>query len=131
MRDLHDFEKNPALRFAHVPLPDEAVATDCEPWKWHDGAWRRFFTVREWQIAAITVALLGEQTHTGVVPRWLYVGGEDQLTGPQRHLLVHTLVEAGRMLDLLLMATSGQALPRRCAAHQCAYRLIVGQLTHP
>lgn len=31
MRDLNDFEKNLALRFAHVPLPDEA--TDCEPWK--------------------------------------------------------------------------------------------------
>lgn len=55
--------------------------------------------MREWQIAAITVALLGEQTHTGVVTRWLYVGGKEHLAGPQRHLLVDTLVEAGRLLD--------------------------------
>jgi hypothetical protein len=89
-----------ALRFADVALPPDA--TDCEPWQWHAGAWRRFFLTREWNIAGIWVSVAGEQTHDGDVRRWMHVGGEDECRTSDRHALIAALEEAGKLLDSLL-----------------------------
>ena len=97
MRDLNDNEQTLALRFSHVLLPD--YVADCEPWEWHNGAWRRFFTVKEWQVNAVLVTVSGEQTHHGDVEVWVYVGGEEQLTGRARRCLTNALIEAGALLD--------------------------------
>jgi hypothetical protein len=97
MRDLNDREQELALRLAHVLLPD--YVDDCEPWEWHDGAWRRLFTVKEWQVGAVLVAVSGEQTHCGDVELWVYVGGEEQLVGTARQRLTDALIQAGQLLD--------------------------------
>ena len=88
-----------ALRFSHVPLPDCAI--DCEPWKYNDGVWTRLLTVREWLIGAMLIAVAGEQTHTGAVVYWLYVGGENQFGGSDRRSLLDALAEADHVLHLL------------------------------
>jgi hypothetical protein len=99
MRDLNDHERQLALRFAHILLPDHV--TDCEPWEWNDGAWRRLFTVKEWQVAAVMITVSGEQSHEGEVTYWLYVGGEDQFTPSERRRLREALDEAEELLDAL------------------------------
>ena len=101
MRVLSSHQRSVALRFSHVRLPDYAL--DCEPWECYDQVWTRLFTVREWQIGAVLIAVAGEQTHTGEVVHWLYVGGEDQLSGSDRRLLLEAFVEADHMLRSLLV----------------------------
>jgi hypothetical protein len=83
-----------------VALPDYAI--DCEPWEWNDGEWTRLFTVREWQVDAVLIAVSGEQNQLGEIHCWLYVGGEDQFAGADRLSLMATLTEAGRLLDTLV-----------------------------
>jgi hypothetical protein len=99
MRELTCTERDLALRFCSVRLPEDAI--DCEPWEWHADAWRRLFTVREWRIGAILVAVAGEQTHDGVVIRWVYLGGEEQLTGSERLRLAEVLIDAGKLVGSL------------------------------
>jgi hypothetical protein len=99
MRDLNEDEIALALLLADVALP--AHAMDCEPWEWHCDAWRRMFTVREWRVAALSVAVSGEQTHHGDVRHWMYVGGEEQLTRADRLSLKTALSEADELLESL------------------------------
>ena len=99
MRDQNVNEQSLALRFSHVALPDDAV--DCEPWEWHANAWRRFFSVRDWHVGAVSVGVAGEQTHRGHIRRWVYVGGEDQFALADREPLIRALIDAGKLLDSL------------------------------
>jgi hypothetical protein len=96
---MNDEQQNLAFRFAHVALP--AYATDCEPWEWHEDAWRRFFAIQEWNVGSICVSVAGEQTHHGNVTRWLQVGGEDKFTKSSRRHLMEALELAGQLLDSL------------------------------
>ena len=97
---LSDDERALAYRFAHVPLPADAV--DCSPWHWHGGDdWRRHLIIREWAVGGIWVCVAGEQTHRGEVWRWLHVGGEDQCTAVHRKQLIAALAEAGDLLESL------------------------------
>lgn len=99
MRSLTPKERELAVRFAHVDLPVDV--TDCEPWEWHQDAWRRLFTVREWQVAGVMVTVSGEQTHRGDLALWIYVGGEDQFSASSHGPLLAALVQAGTLLDSL------------------------------
>jgi len=105
MRSQNDDEQGLALRFAHIALPNDAI--DCEPWEWHADAWRRFFAVKDWHVAGVSVGVAGEQTHRGVVTRWIYVGGEDQFTSSGRHRLMQALTDGGELLDHLERGSGG------------------------
>jgi hypothetical protein len=70
----------------------------CEPWEWHDDDWRRFSTVKQWNIGSICVRVAGEQTHHGQVTRWLHVGGDDNFTKSNRRHLMEPLDDAENLL---------------------------------
>jgi hypothetical protein len=95
--ELTGDQRTLAFQFADVALPE--YAADCEPWELNDGVWTRLFTVREWELGAVSIAVSGEQSHLGDVTCWLYVGGEEQFAGLDLRLLMATLVEAGTLLD--------------------------------
>ena len=99
MHDLTDAQQILAYRFAHVALP--IYATDCDPWEWFGDAWKRYFTVKEWNVAGLWVSVGGEQTQHGLVTRWLHVGGEDQCSTSDREELIAALVDAGKLFDSL------------------------------
>jgi hypothetical protein len=99
VRDSSYGEQALAYRFAHLPLPVDAI--DCEPWQWHGDEWRRHFLSREWNIAGVWISVAGEQNHRGRVSRWLHVGGEDRCTSSDRQRLIAALVDAGQLLDAL------------------------------
>jgi hypothetical protein len=100
MRMLNDDEQRLAYRFAHLPLPDDAVA--CDPWSIHgEDDWRRYFLSRAWDVAGIWVEVAGEQDHYGNVTRWMHVGGEDQCSTSDRVLLLAAIAEAGELYDAL------------------------------
>lgn len=88
-----------AYRFADVLLPE--YVTECDPWEWHADAWRRLFTVREWRVGGFQVAVAGEQTHRGDVTLWMYLGGDDDLSSPQRRQLAQFLLDADELLQHL------------------------------
>jgi hypothetical protein len=97
-RGLTDEEQALAYRFAHVPLPMDAIC--CDPWTWHGPHdWRRFFLTREWEVNGIWVSVAGEQNHRGGITRWMHVGGDDQCSTSDRTDLIVALVEAGRLFD--------------------------------
>ncbi len=100
MRELTAEQREVSFRFAHVLLPDYVV--DCEPWEWHGDAWRRLFTVKEWQIGAILVTVSGEQTHQGDLTVWLYIGGEDQFAQMEHRLVTQALKDAEQLLESLV-----------------------------
>ncbi|MET0704445.1 MAG: hypothetical protein ABWY93_32745 [Mycobacterium sp.] len=98
---LSDHQQRLAYRFAHVPLPDDAIA--CHPWcEYGDDDARRYFLTREWRIGDIWVEVAGEQNHRGEVTRWVHVDGEDQLGPLGRVELIAAIVEAGQLYDTLL-----------------------------
>jgi hypothetical protein len=45
------------------------------------------------------IAVSGEQSHTGEVTCWLYVGGEEQFASPHRRALFAALDEAAGLLE--------------------------------
>src|ERR1700761_704065 len=93
-------EQSLAYRFAHLPLPHEAIS--CDPWLSHgQDDWRRQFVIREWEIAGLWVSVAGEPDHRGNVTRWMHVGGDDQCSSSDRQRLIVALVEGGRLLDSL------------------------------
>jgi hypothetical protein len=100
MRELTAVQREISFRFAHVLLPDYVF--DCEPWEWHGSVWRRLFTVKEWHVGAMLVAVSGEQTHLGEVTLWLYVGGEEQMAPLQPGQLALALLDADDLLTRLL-----------------------------
>ena len=89
-----------SLCFAHVHLPD--YVSDCEPWEWHGDVWRRLFTVQEWRVGTVLVAVTGEQTHHGDVTLWIYVGGEAELSNPEGSQLIAALLNAQELLAQLI-----------------------------
>lgn len=100
MRALTDLEQQLAYRFAHLPLPEDAVK--CDPWFWQgQDDYRRYFLTREWDVEGIWIEVAGEQNHLGEVTRWLHIGGEDQCGTSDRMRLIAVLVEAGELYDSL------------------------------
>jgi hypothetical protein len=97
--DMSDERRSLASRFAHVALPHPVL--DCSAWEGEEGAWTRLFTVRQWRVGAVEVAVAGEQTHNGDVTHWVYVGGEDQLNRADHARLTDAVVDAGRLLASL------------------------------
>jgi hypothetical protein len=98
-REFHDERRSRELLLSHVTLPEDVV--DCESWEWNDGAWTRLFTLREWQVGAISIAVSGEQNHHGALSSWLHLSGEDQLNGSDHQRLMEALADARRLLDSL------------------------------
>jgi hypothetical protein len=104
MRALTDDEQDLAYRFAHVALPEDAVA--CDPWASHgEQDWRRYFLTREWDVNGIWVSVAGEQNQDGEITRWMHVGGEDQCDTSERAELIAALIEAGQIFDALTNPT--------------------------
>jgi hypothetical protein len=99
MHELTAEQREVSLRFAHVLLPDYVF--DCEAWEWHADTWHRLFTVEEWRVGAVLVAVSGEQTHLGDVTLWIYVGGEEQLSNPEGRQLTAALLNAEELLEQL------------------------------
>ncbi|TPG35847.1 hypothetical protein [Mycolicibacterium hodleri] len=100
VRILTADEQQLAYRFAHLPLPNDAVS--CDPWSSHgEGDWRRYFLTRVWDIAGIWVEVAGEQNHHGEITRWLHIGGEGQCDTSDRERLIAAITEAGELYDQL------------------------------
>lgn len=99
MNDLSPEQRQLALRFADVALPCNVI--DCDTWEWHDGRWRRYFTVKSWHVGDIEVCVSGEQDHGGRARFWTYLGSHALCTTADRENLIAALLEAGDLLDSL------------------------------
>ena len=83
-----------------MPLPADAMG--CGRWGQHgEQGWRRYFLVREWCVAGVSVIVAGEQHGDGRVTRQLVVSGEARCARSDVEDLVSAVNAAALLLDSL------------------------------